>query len=113
VASIEPGYNSPNRLRDGKLKFDATSRNGRAAAGFVQRPGIPPRRQPVWLRGPLDIAAEYRANVEPVFGMIKSVRGIRKFLLRGLEKVSAEWQLICLTHNLLKIWRRARGVAGG
>ena len=43
--------------------------------------------------------------VEPVFGQIKSVRGIRAFLLRGLEKVSAEWQLICLTHNLLKIWR--------
>ena len=48
--------------------------------------------------------------VEPVFGQIKSARGIRKFLLRGLEKVSAEWQLICLTHNLLKIWRRACGV---
>ena len=45
--------------------------------------------------------------VEPVFGQIKGVRGIRKFLLRGLEKVKAEWQLICLTHNLLKIWRRA------
>jgi transposase len=45
--------------------------------------------------------------VEPVFGQIKSVRGIRKFLLRGLEKVSAEWQLICLTHNLLKIWRHS------
>jgi transposase len=44
--------------------------------------------------------------VEPVFGQIKAARGIRGFLLRGLEKVSAEWQLICLTHNLLKIWRR-------
>jgi transposase len=49
--------------------------------------------------------------VEPVFGMIKSARGIRKFLLRGLEKVSAEWQLICLTHNLLKIWRHHNRVA--
>jgi transposase len=49
--------------------------------------------------------------VEPVFGMIKSARGIRRFLLRGLEKVSAEWQLICLTHNLLKIWRRHKSVA--
>jgi transposase len=49
--------------------------------------------------------------VEPVFGMIKSARGIRKFLLRGLEKVSAEWQLICLTHNLLKIWRRSNSAA--
>ncbi len=43
--------------------------------------------------------------VEPVFGQIKFARGIRQFLLRGLEKVSAEWQLIGLTHNLLKIWR--------
>ena len=43
--------------------------------------------------------------VEPVFGQIKSVRGFRKYLLRGLKLVSAEWQLLCLTHNLLKIWR--------
>jgi transposase len=51
--------------------------------------------------------------VEPVFGQIKSARGIRKFLLRGLEKVSAEWQLICLTHNLLKIWRRSNRAGVG
>jgi transposase len=50
--------------------------------------------------------------IEPVFGQIKSARGIRAFLLRGLAKVAAEWQLICLTHNLLKIWRcTARAVA--
>jgi transposase len=49
--------------------------------------------------------------VEPVFGMTKSARGIRSFLLRGEEKVSAEWQLICLTHNLLKIWRRSCSAA--
>ena len=51
--------------------------------------------------------------IEPVFGQIKSARGIRKFLLRGMEKVSAEWQLICLAHNMLKIWRRACVVSGG
>ena len=49
--------------------------------------------------------------VEPVFGMTKSARGIDGFLLRGLEKVSAEWQLICLTHNLLKIWARNKSVS--
>jgi transposase len=49
--------------------------------------------------------------VEPVFGQTKGARGIRGFLLRGLQKVAAEWQLICLTHNLLKIWRHACGVA--
>jgi transposase len=48
--------------------------------------------------------------VEPVFGQIKHVRGFRKFLLRGLESVSAEWELICLTHNLLKIWRHVSSV---
>jgi transposase len=48
--------------------------------------------------------------VEPVFGQTKGARGIRGFLLRGLEKVAAEWQLICLTHNLLKIWRHTCGV---
>ena len=51
--------------------------------------------------------------VEPVFGQIKGARGIREFLRRGLEAVSAEWQLICLTHNLLKIWRRKNRVAEG
>ena len=43
--------------------------------------------------------------VEPVFGQIKRVRGFRKFSQRGLELIRAEWQLICATHNLLKIWR--------
>jgi hypothetical protein len=60
--------------------------------------------------------ASYAARkhiIEPVLGQIKSARGIRKFLLRGLEKVSAEWQLICLTHNLLKIWRRSNTAGVG
>lgn len=43
--------------------------------------------------------------VEPVFGQIKAARGFRRFSLRGLEKVRGEWRLVCLTHNLLKIWR--------
>jgi hypothetical protein len=43
--------------------------------------------------------------VEPVFGQIKEARGFRRFSFRGLEKVAAEWDLICLTHNLLKLFR--------
>lgn len=45
-----------------------------------------------------------KESVEPVFGQIKEARGIRSFLLRGLERVKAEWSLICLTHNILKLW---------
>jgi transposase len=43
--------------------------------------------------------------VEPVFGQIKEVRGFRRFSFRGLEKNTWEWSLICLTHNLLKLFR--------
>jgi transposase len=44
-----------------------------------------------------------KQTVEPVFGQIKSARGFRQFLLRGLEKVAAEWSLLCTAHNLLKL----------
>ena len=40
---------------------------------------------------------------EPVFGQIKQARGFRQFLLRGLEKVRAEWAIVCTAHNLLKL----------
>ena len=43
--------------------------------------------------------------VEPVFGQIKGARGFRRFSLPGLRKVRGEWSVVCLTHNLLKIWR--------
>ena len=49
--------------------------------------------------------AQRKEIIEPVFGQIKQGRGFRQFLLRGLEKVSAEWDLICLSHNLLKLFR--------
>jgi len=49
--------------------------------------------------------ARRKVIVEPVFGQIKEARGFRRFLLRGLDAIRGEWRLICLTHNLLKIWR--------
>jgi Transposase DDE domain len=45
------------------------------------------------------------AIVEPVFGQIKEQRGLRRFSLRGLDKVRAEWKLVCATSNLLKLIR--------
>jgi len=43
-------------------------------------------------------------DVEPVFGRIKEDWGFRRFLLRGLEKVSIEWGLLCVAHNIAKVW---------
>jgi hypothetical protein len=51
--------------------------------------------------------ARRKVIVEPVFGQIKEARGFRRFLLRGLAKIRGEWCLVCLTHNLLKVWRYA------
>ena len=51
------------------------------------------------------VYAKRKAVVEPVFGQIKQARGLRQFLLRGLENVQHEWELWCLTHNLLKLHR--------
>jgi len=50
---------------------------------------------------------------EPVFGQIKQVRGFDQFLLRGSDKVSGEWKIICTGHNLLKLFRVCgRGLLG-
>ncbi len=54
-----------------------------------------------------------QATVEPVFGQIKERRRFRRFSLRGLEKVRGEWLLICLTHNLLKLYRHQRTITEG
>jgi transposase len=48
-----------------------------------------------------------QTTVEPVFAHIKELRGLRRFCLRGIRRVQAEWKLICLTHNLLKLYRHA------
>ncbi len=54
------------------------------------------------------IYAQRKAIVEPVNGQIKEARGLRRFLLRGLEKVDGEWHMIAATHNLLKLFRYRR-----
>jgi transposase len=51
------------------------------------------------------IYATRKTVVEPVYGQIKQARGFRQFLLRGLGKVQGEWAMICLTHNILKLYR--------
>jgi transposase len=51
------------------------------------------------------IYARRKTLPEPVFGQIKEARGFRRFWLRGVRNVRAEWAMICLTHNLLKLFR--------
>jgi len=50
------------------------------------------------------VYAARKCVVEPVFGQIKQARGFRQFLLRGKKKVKGEWALVCLTHNILRLF---------
>jgi transposase/IS5 family transposase len=45
-----------------------------------------------------------KCTVEPVFGIIKSVLGFRRFHLRGLKAVSGEWTLVSLAWNLKRLF---------
>lgn len=49
-----------------------------------------------------------KATVEPVFGQIKEARGFRQFSFRGIAAVRAEWRIVALCHNLLKLFTYSR-----
>jgi len=54
-----------------------------------------------------------KQTVEPVFGIIKEVMGFRRFRLRGRQKASLEWLLVCLSYNLRRLFvLRRQAVAG-
>ena len=55
-----------------------------------------------------EVFSKRKVIVEPVFAQVKHIRGFRQFLLRGLEQVEGEWLLVCMTHNLLKLFRATR-----
>jgi transposase len=71
----------------------------------------PAERQKVRMRRKLSegvgkaVYARRKTIVEPVFGQIEEARGFRRFSQRGQAKVRREWALVCLTHNLLKLFR--------
>jgi transposase len=112
-ASADAGYASEANLKALAEREIA----GYVATGRAKHPADVKRK----ITGPLTKAmrdklkragwrSRYRLRkqiVEPVFGQIKQARGFRQFLLRGIEKVKAEWALICTAHNLSKLARAA------
>ena len=108
-ASADAGYCSEANL----AALAARDIRGYIATGRAKHPSDVKRK----ITGPLTKAmrdklkragwrSRYRLRkqvVEPVFGQIKQARGFRQFLLRGIEKVTAEWALICTAHNLTKL----------
>jgi len=117
AASADTGYWSEAQLNDERLKgielYVATGKqkpvavDGERVPG-TEEPGTSPlekMKQKLASEGGRDIYRMRKAIVEPVFGQIKEWRRFSRFSLRGESKVRAEWKLICLTHNLLKLFR--------
>ncbi len=112
-ATLDNGYYSEAAVAALEtLGFDPYIATGRQQhqvpqAEAPEMPSTVQERMAAKVRTPEGKALYARRKViaEPVFGQIKEARGFRRFLLRGLENIRGEWRLVCLTHNLLKIWR--------
>ena len=116
-AVLDTGYFSAAAVaameREGFDPYIATGRqrHNQAFPGGSRRARRAPATPKEKMRAKVETAsgralyARRKTIVEPVFGQIKEARGFRRFLLRGLAKINGEWRLVCLTHNLLKIWR--------
>ena len=121
AVSADAGYFSESQLNDNRTKgidlYVATGKRKHGQPQLDGQPGEPAvesdsavekMKQKLKTEKGQALYKMRKAIVEPVFGQIKGARGIRAFLLRGFEKVSAEWKLICATHNLLKMFRAGR-----
>jgi hypothetical protein len=85
--------------------------DGRRHAGpweHRQRPTAATMRARLLTTAGAAIYARRKAIVEPVFGQTKEVRRFRRFSLRGHRQATGEWTIVCLTHNLLKLFRARR-----
>jgi len=94
---IDP-YIPPNR--DRKLD-DAPAPRGRIPKGMSPEARM---RRKLRTKAGRATYGKRKGIVEPVFGQMKFARGLRQFLLRGVEYVALEWDLWCIGHNLLKLW---------
>jgi transposase len=121
AGSADNGYWAPEQVADKRVEgIDLHVATGRDKHGTSEE--IAPSADPVKAATTLEqmkqklqgdagraIYKMRKAIVEPVFGQIKECRHFRRFSFRGLENVRAEWKLVCLTHNILKLFRSGRG----
>ena len=97
---------------DSNLARELKGRGHRGGAGRLHHPEQ--RRMRQRLRSPAGRAVYQRrkAIIEPVFGVLKEQRGMRRFRLRGLAKVGVEMALATTAYNLTRLWKVQRTLAG-
>jgi transposase len=115
-ATADAGYFSPAGLVDEQLKEVDLYVPPNNQPGIKSRPTVnagirDQMRAKLQRPGGYDVYKRRNIIVEPVFAEIKHLRQFRQFLLRGLAAVEAEWSLICMTHNLMKLFRANKQLA--
>ncbi len=117
AASADSGYYSESNVKFAEDKnidaYIATKRNKHSDPVMKAPRGRPPNDLTVQekmvrklrTKKGRETYSKRKSIVEPVFGQIKRARGFVQFSLRGIEKMRGEWVIVCLTHNLLKLFR--------
>ena len=94
--------------------FGVCTKDGRHGRGLEVGPHEAVlRRHRVWMstEEAKEAYKQRKQLPEPAFGILKEQQGARRFLLRGIVNVSAEWVLLATSFNLRTLWRvwRDRG----
>lgn len=87
------------------VKTQCTKYDQRTISREIRRSLVEQMRERLWTKVGQQQYAQRLYTSEPVFGHLKHILGYRQFLLRGLDKVKAEFKLMCIGHNLKKIFR--------
>jgi transposase len=123
AASADSGYYSESNVKFAEDKnidaYIATKKNKHSDSIPKTHRGRPPKDLTVQekmarklrTKKGRETYSKRKSIVEPVFGQIKGARGFVQFSLRGLEKMRGEWAIVCLTHNLLKLFRAQFAIA--
>ncbi len=109
------GYRAEARECGACPAFGRCTKNARLGRRLDIRPTDQAlRTHRAWMRTE-EAKALYKLRkslVEPAFGILKEQLGARRFLLRGLAQVRAEWSLLAVAMNLRTLWRLLIGGPG-
>ena len=118
AAALDAGYLSQTNVEGLEARhIDPYIATGREPHHVTWQSLVEPLTDPPSPDAPLGVRMAYKlrtdigqriyslrkCTVEPVIGIIKEVIGFRQFSLRGLEKASGEWSLVCLAFNFKRL----------
>jgi len=98
---------------DSNLACALNGRGHRRRAGRLHHPEQRQMRQRLKSPEGRAIYQRRKAIIEPVFGVLKEQRGLRRFRCRGLPRVAVEMALAATAYNLTRLWKVQRAGAGG